>query len=489
MEDSCMESNRINRRDFLRIAGAGAAGLVLVACGPTAPAAPAEAPAEGEAAAPAQGTVTLRMMADPDEEAPIADPFQEQNPDIDIEFIAVTGIDHEEVASKILSMIAAGQTIDIGYAATEALQLYAGQELSYPLDEFVQRDAATLAEYFADVHPSLIQAMMYEGSLYELPFDFNAANMYYNTALYQEAGLEHPPAEWTKDDFEANARAIAQLGSADAPIFGYGWTNRLWGSWMPWIFVNEGNLFEQEEAPGGEWLWGAFYQDDPAAQGRGGGYRWQTPTANSPEVVEALEFVVMLTAEGIAPTIELGTGQTLQGFFADNKLGMTPAGGFWAGGLANAGFPKGSFDVQLFPAWQSQRHQFGTGGQWMAASGEHKEEAWKYMSYRISKEAMDAWYGSNGIITTPSRRSMLTPEAFAETGPEHWQVFYDTLDKHPSTAPIPAPPISNPMTTLFTNYTSRAMTGELTPQAAMDGLQQELEELVARSQDLMYPQS
>ncbi len=483
-----MESNRINRRDFLRIAGAGAAGLVLVACAPAAPAAPGAAPAEG-GAAPAQGKVTLRVQGDPDNEAPIAGPFQEQNPDIALEFIAVTGIDHEEIASKILSMIAAGQTIDFGYSATEALQLYAGQGLATPLDDFVQRDAAELADFFSDVHPSLIQAMMYEGSIYELPFDFNAANMYYNTELYQEIGQEHPAPEWTKDDFLANATAIAQLGTADTPVFGYGWTNRLWGSWMPWIFVNEGNLFKQEEAPGGEWLWGTFYKDDSAAQGRGGGYRWQTPTANAPEVVEALQFVYDMTANGVAPTIELGGGSTLQGFFAENKLGMTPAGGFWAGGLFNAGFTKGSFDVQLFPAWKSQRHQFGTGGQWIADASEHKEEAWKYGKYRISKEGMGLWYGANGIITTPSRRSLLTAEAFAESGPEHWQVFYDTLDKHPDTAPIPAPPISNPMTTLFTNYTGRAMTGELSPQAAMDGLQQELEELVARSQDLMYPQS
>ena len=42
-----MENNRINRRDFLRIAGVGAAGMVIVAC---APAAPAGAPAASEAA-------------------------------------------------------------------------------------------------------------------------------------------------------------------------------------------------------------------------------------------------------------------------------------------------------------------------------------------------------------------------------------------------------------------------------------------------------
>jgi ABC-type glycerol-3-phosphate transport system substrate-binding protein len=45
------------------------------------------------------------------------------------------------------------------------------------------------------------------------------------------------------------------------------------------------------------------------------------------------------------------------------------------------------------------------------------------------------------------------------------------------------------MTTLFTNYTGRAMTGEMTPQQAMDELQKELVALVDRSQDIMYPQS
>lgn len=482
-----METNRMSRRDFLRVVGVGSAAMAVVACAPAPGGAPA-ASSSGGAAEPAKAGVILRVQGDPANEKPLLAPFKDKNPGIDLEFIAVTGIDHEEIASKILSMIAAGQPIDFGYSATEALQLYAGNGLALALDEFVQRDTGEMQDFFSDVHPSLIEAMMYEGSIYELPFDFNAANLYYNTQLFQEAGLSDPPAEWTKDDFLEAARTITKKDSSgQTTVFGYAWTNRLWGSWMPWIFVNGGNLFTEEKGPGGDWLWGTFYKDDPAAQGRAGGFRWVTPTANSTAVVEALQLVMDLTNEGTAPAIELGGGQTLQGFFADNKLGMTPAGGFWAGGLANAGFAKGSFDVQLFPKWKNQRHQFGTGGQWIAAKSDHKEEAWTYSKFRTSKEGMGLWYGANGIITTPSRRSMLIESAFEKTGPAHWQVFYDTLDKHPDTAPIPAPPISNPMTTLFTSYTGKAMTGELTAQQAMDQLQKELEDLVARSQDIMYP--
>ncbi|GIV77583.1 MAG: hypothetical protein KatS3mg050_1977 [Litorilinea sp.] len=478
----------ISRRSFLRMAGLTSLGMTLVACStPAAPQAPA-AEQGSESAAPAAEKILLRVQGNATNEQPLADLFMERNGQVEIEYINVTGIDHEEVASKILSMVAAGQTLDIGFAATEATQLYAGQGLAEPLDEYVKRDEAELAEYFADVHPSLIEAMMWEGSLYELSRDFNAANMYYNTELFAEAGYDHPASDWTVEDFLEIARAITKKNaSGETEVFGYAWTNRLWGSWMPWIFVNESNLLTEERAPGGEWLWQTFYKDDPAAEGRGGGFRWLAPKANDPANVEALELMQELTREGTAPAIELGGGQTLQGFFTSGKLGMTPAGGFWAGGLHNAGMPKGAFDVQLFPKWKSQRHQFGTGGKFMFTGSEHKDIAWEFQKLEVSKEGMAV----NGIfnpviLTTPSRRSMVNAEAFAETGPEHWEVFYSTLDDHPDTAPIPAPPISNAMTNIFTKYTGLAMTFELTAQQALDQMQAELEELYARQGQNMY---
>jgi multiple sugar transport system substrate-binding protein len=328
----------------------------------------------------------------------------------------------------------------------------------------------------------LVEAMMYEGDLYELPRDFNAANMYFNMNLLAENGIELPPADWTKDDFYEIAQATTKKNDAgETEIFGFAWTNRLWGSWMPWIFVAGGNLFTEDRAPGGEWLWDKFYADDPAAAGRGGGYRWITPVANSPEVVEALEFVVQLWREGITPAVEMGTGETLTGFYSTGKLCMIPAGGFWAGQLYNLGMAYGDFDVQLWPAWRNQKHQFGTGGKWLATMSNHPDEAWEYIKAEVSREGMAVHGFYNPvIITTPTRRSVCNEEAFAVSGPPHWQVFYDTLDKHPDTAPIPAPPWSIAETNIFTRYTGLAMTGDLEPQEALDQMQDELVDLVER---------
>ncbi|MCU0513517.1 MAG: extracellular solute-binding protein [Anaerolineae bacterium] len=430
----------------------------------------------------AQGNpVTLRFQENAENYAAVVAAFNEQFPNITIEFVNVTGVDHAEIASKILSQLAAGQPVNIGYAATEATQLYAGEGLAMPLTQRALADQATLAEYFADVSPTLIEGMMYEGDLYQLPRDFNAAHIYFNKALLAEAGLEVPGDEWTKDDFVEYARAMTGIGGGDS--FGYGWTNRLWGSWTPWFFVNDTNLLAEERAPGGEAIWDTFYAGDPLAEGRGGGWRWPAPQANNPKMVEALDFVVSLTTDGLTPAVEIGGGDRLQGFFTSGKLGMTIAGGFWAGALINAGMEPGSFEVQFWPKWVSQRHQFGTGGAWIlqGAGTEAEDASWEFVKFNAARDIMLLIPWMANASTTPVRRSINTPEYWGQTGLENGHVFYDALDQRPDTAPIPAPVFSIEMTNIYTRYTSLATSGEQTPQAALDGMQAELEQLYARN--------
>lgn len=473
------QRREFTRRDFLRVTGMGSVALVVTACAaPVQPTAPGEA---GEAA-PGAEPISIRVQVNDQQlQQPITDLFMSNNPGVEVEQIALTGIDHEEVASKILALVASGEPLDTGYAATEATQLYAGQGLAAPLNERVLADEGFWGEFFSDVHPSLIEAMMYEGDIYEIPFDFNAANMYFNMNVLAENGIDLPGPEWTKDDFLEIARETTKVSGDTTEVFGYGWTNRLWGSWMPWIFVAGGNLYTEERAPGGEWLWDKFYEGDPAVEMRGGGFRWREPIANTAENVEALQLVVDLWKEGVTPDVAMGTGETLTGFYSTGKLTMIPAGGFWAGRLANEGMEKGDFDVQLWPAWRNQKHQFGTGGNWLASGAEHPDEGFEWIKTYVSHDG----YAVNGffnpvIITTPARRSLAGPDAFEATGPANSQVFYDTLDKHPDTAPIPAPPWSIAMTNVFTRFTGLAMSGELEPQQALDDMQAELVELTER---------
>lgn len=461
-------SEKMSRRELLKLAAAGAAALGsgLV-------------PAIRIFAAPAgQDTIILRFQENQEQYENVVAAFKEKFPNINIEFVNVTGLDHAEVATKILAQLAAGQPVDVGYAATEATQLYAGEGLALPLTQRVMDSKEELAEYFSDVSPVLTETMLFEGDLYQLPRDFNAANMYFNVALLEQAGLSVPDAEWTKEDFYEYAKAMTGIDGS----FGYGWTNRLWGSWTPWFFVNDTNLLTEERAPGGEWLWENFYAGDPNAEGRGGGWRWPAPQANNPKMVEALEFVVSLTQEGLTPEAALGTGETLQGFFTSNKLGMTPAGGFWSGGLINAGMEPGSFDVQFWPKWASQRHQLGVGAAWILNGTQYENEAWEFVKFTTAREIMElVGFFADLTLTTPVRRSMNNEARYSKSGPANWHVFYDTLDQRSDTGPIPAPVFSIELTNIYTRFTGLAITGEQSPKDALDNMQAELESLYARN--------
>ena len=178
-------TNKISRRQFIKGASAGtfALGFSALSAGKL------------FASPPGQETVTLRFQENAENYSGVVNAFRELFPNVNIEFVNVTGIDHAEIATRIMTQFAAGQPIDVGYAATEATQFYAGLGLAGPMTERVLADQDELAEYFADVSPTLVEGMMWEGNLYQIPRDFNAAHIYFNKQLMDEAGLEVPGEE------------------------------------------------------------------------------------------------------------------------------------------------------------------------------------------------------------------------------------------------------------------------------------------------------
>jgi hypothetical protein len=54
---------------------------------------------------------------------------------------------------------------------------------------------------------------------------------------------------------------------------------------------------------------------------------------------------------------------------------------------------------------------------------------------------------------------MVNSAFYSTTGPRHWQVFYDTLDRFPTTGPIPAPPQQAAVETALVKNVLAAVTG------------------------------
>ena len=397
----------------------------------------------------------------------LVDAFTARHPDISVRLQAIQGTDWADFFAKILTMVAASTPPDVCVVATEGAQLFA-ERLAEPLDEFIKRDAAQVQDYFDDVHPSLIEAFMYKGSFYQMPIDFNAANMYFNTEAMRRAGVPYPAADWTHQDFLTMARQMRQAaGSGFVPFY---WTNRLWGGIVPWLYINDTSFLTETKSPGGEWLWDRFYPDHKGAYS--GGFLWEGSNASDPKVAESFEFVRALVEEGLGTSPAQGGGNELVGQFSGGSIGMTPAGGFWVQGLSEAGLTPQDYDVAYFPKWRTQRHQFGAAGYAILKTSERKDEAWEWVKFCTSREGMQLAFPSPN--TTPTRRSMCNEALYSQKGPAHWKVFYDTLDQLPC-APIPAPPQQAAVETALIKNVLGAVTGSAAElPAALERLDEDL---------------
>ena len=116
---------------------------------------------------------------------------------------------------------------------------------------------------------------------------------------------------------------------------------------------------------------------------------------------------------------------------------MTPAGGFWAQGLSEADVANDDYDVTYFPRWRGSATSSEPAATRSCETSQRKDEAWEWLKYCVSAEGMSIAHASQ----TPRCRASLNDELYgAGVGPAHWEVFYDTLDKFPTTGPMPAPP-------------------------------------------------
>lgn len=463
---------QMGRRDLIKLGGIGLAGLSLaglgtslVGCSPA-------------GAGSSSGTLTMLYFGDQKAATTLQNALQPKvktvDKDLTLKITAINGTDWNDFLAKVLTLIAAGQAPDIVSVATEGLQLMASKELIVPLDEYVTKDMSSLkSSYFNDIHPALIEAMMVDGHLYNMPDSFNAGSMFYNNDVLGKAGLQAPPAGWTMDDFHTMAEGIGKVGGDILP---FDWVVRLWGSWTSFLYANDGNLLEEGKYDGGDWLWSKAYESgDESVQGRKGGWKWGAPTANSDASVEALQYVIDLQKAKLSPSPDVGGGGTLQGLFSSGRIGMTIGGGFWAGGLHNAGMKDGSFDAQLFPTWKSNKSLFGTGGYSIFKSSQKKEAAWEVIKMMIEPESFDIMFPGN--VTTPGRKSLMTAERYKTTGPEHWQVFYDQLD---GSVPISAPSYYNALATSLNQRTTEAVSSG-DAKKALDAMQSDLEKVAKGS--------
>jgi multiple sugar transport system substrate-binding protein len=245
---------------------AAAAGIAVVA---TLALAGCSGGGGGDAAAPEEssGPVTLTLSGwsldtTPEFQA-LADAFHEENPDVTVE---LKGYDAAEYNTLLTADLAAGSGPDI----------ITQKEVKF-VPTFVE-GGQLLDVSDVDLPDGISGAKSYEvdGTAYAVPYRNDSWVLYYNKALFDQAGVEYPDGSWTWDDYADAADALNEgltgAGSAAKAAYLHRWQSTVQG------FANaqeDGDILEGEYD-----YMEPFYDNVLALQDAGDQVDYNTSAAN-----------------------------------------------------------------------------------------------------------------------------------------------------------------------------------------------------------------
>lgn len=388
----------MSRRAFLQAAGTASALFLLPAC--AAPAAPGAAPAAGgDAAAPSAEKVKIvaTTQMNMTQWEPATQRALEELPDIDLTMTqTVIQGGWSAYSDKIVTTIAGGEQLDVIMIAVEGIRLLADKGILVPLDELFAADTEAQDVLMNDVHETLRGMLQVDGKQMEYPFSWNNMVLYYNTAIFEEKGIEPPTSDWTWDDFLATSLEIADVQGGADDLFAYSF----WGGGMfgmhAWYFNNDTSVLTDD---------------------------WADSNLEDPKVAETLEFLSSLILKHKVSPHPTGWNEGEQ--FHAGHLAMRTCGRWCIAGSMAEHFD--TYDLQYQPhATGLTKTVAGTDGWGISNSAPSIDQAWEVVKFLSGTQSSIEMVQSGGNI--PALRSVAEMPVFAEFGPPNTAIFYESLD-------------------------------------------------------------
>ncbi len=299
--------------------------------------------------------------------------FHQQHPQIQFSHEPIPG----NYSEKIQLMLGTYTAPDLFYLKGEFAPSYMRYNILMPLNKYAD---ATPDFELDDFYPSLLEAFQKDSVYYGFPKDFNPYILFYNRAMFQEAGLENPPDNWTELSEWSETLTRDTNGDGDPDQFGLVIQASL-DMLMPFVFQNDGE-FQRSD--------GELGITDPA-------------------FVEALEFYHGLYKRGIATTPnKIGTDWNGDAF-GRGKCAMIIAGG-WVIPFLEETYPEIDYGVAVLPAGKKRGTVAFTTAYVMPKYSARADEAWQLMSYLTGREGMASWTRLG--LALPARRSVAVANGF-----------------------------------------------------------------------------
>ncbi|RUT32584.1 sugar ABC transporter substrate-binding protein [Arsenicitalea aurantiaca] len=369
--------------------------------------------------------------------------FAERYPNVTINPQYVPTNPWGEYINQMMNSLGGNSSPDIVMMATEGVSTLGSRNVVRDIMPFVEGDPEGQA-LFEGIEPNLLNGLRYGEMLGYVPNEWNTVVNYYNTAMFEEAGLETPPADWDWDQFLETAKALTKTdASGNVTQYGYFVPGGQFGL-NPW-FLNNGT-------------------DRLTPDGRESNVR-------DPAFRETLEFLHSLIFEHkVSPTFvrnDYGHGPFIAGQVAmfSGTHGRIPE-------MISAGFD--TVAVQYFPRKTDQVAIMGVGGFGITEASQNPELAWEFVKELTGTENSEAL--ADLMRALPPQRAAATSAEYVAF-PANSEIFYGSA---PIARSITQPPNFAEVEAIVMRHIEAYLTGNREIDETIDALDTELSRAMSR---------
>lgn len=405
-----------------------------------------------------EAELTFYFGANPQEAATrqlVIDAFMEKYPQIRIKPQVAEG----NATQEIQIQFAGGASPDILMAWELDYSGLASRGVYRDLNEFLENDPEFAEVVETDHIPELVGMFNWEGAQYVLPEQFAGVVLYYNTAMFEEAGVEPPLADWTDaswtyDRFLETAQALT-IRDGDR-VSQYGFVDAWWPS-LSAAVIGTGN--------GGQWF-----------------DQYVNPTASTisdPNFTEAVQWYAdLVNVHHVAPTHEETQAQAAVEMFTAGRAAMALVGHWMYPAFSDPDLGL-SFDVGVLPVGPNgttPKTDLGSTGLAISSQTEYPEHAWEFVKFSTGPEGQRI-IAESGLFV-PVLRSLAESDAFlgAHEVIENASVFTTGIE---NAVELPITPVWNEIAAVWDRETIRILRGEATAEEVHAALEPEITELLS----------
>lgn len=417
--------------------------VLLTGCNPAAPGTDTTPPAtnsvsSGSTASPAGEKVTVRLEqfsgSGASEEAlkQMIVKFNAVYPDIKVE---LQSFGYDDYFTQLQSKIVGGNAADVFELNYENFMSYAS--------EGVLLDVGGKIGDTSGFNTTALNAFRYQGVQYGVPNSFSNVVLIYNKDLFDKAGQAYPTNSWTWTEMLNAAKAIRALG------------DDYYGLYRPTSF--------HEFYKGVKQNGGSLMSDD-----------MKKFTVNLPQNAETLATMVgWVNDSNVMPTDAQMGGMGDWDLFKSGRLGMIVTG-IWAFSdfTENCDF---AWDIAVEPGNTSKATHFFSNAYVVNKTTKYPDAAATLIAFLAgSREATTIRVEASWELPPVTYPDILNAW-LAISPPTNRQAVFDSLNS------LCTPPVvkqQSEMQDIIAKHLGNALSGSVTPQAALDACQLELEQKI-----------